>query len=71
MAHVKVEVANAGDHYDPMDKAVRVLSGGERSRLLVLRTEGGTERLRYLDVVLNWFPEMRRTLDAQGATADR
>jgi dipeptidyl aminopeptidase/acylaminoacyl peptidase len=41
------------------------------SRLLVLRTEGGTERPRYLDVVLNWFPEMRRTLAAQGATADR
>jgi serine/threonine-protein kinase len=40
------------------------------NRLLVLRTEGGTERPRYLDVVLNWFPEMRRTLAEQGVTPD-
>ena len=40
------------------------------SRLLVLRAEGGTERPRHIDVVLNWFPEMRRTLAEQGVAPD-
>jgi Zn-dependent membrane protease YugP len=43
MAHVKVEVANAGDHYDPTDKAVRLSPSNHSGKSLTAVTVAAHE----------------------------
>jgi len=54
------EVFRAHDPKLGRDVAIKVLSYdvGPDGRLLLLRTDGGTERPDHLNVILNWKPDL-------------